>query len=425
MLPKIELNVYVPFAPRSLIADAVTLTGRNDLAFIARDTRPIRVRFLGDDGQGRPQFLDLGSDINIALAGRAASGMGPEDPLIYLLNDFTREEVQDNESNIVDVYYEGILDTNTTEAIEALGSESDIPTWTEIEISNADFSRRATVLRMNSTLKLDVYRGTEGAPDSADPNFLNEEQTKSLLTNGSIDAVFASLALSKPGLHAMDEAVAQLDDAGTLDVPSPGKGNILLVRRQADPTGADEITAFTGLQPGAMYWLVHDDGDTADAITFRGVSIRHLGRPIPVLATSATAAYIPSPDSLRLAWGGDSAETTEDRYLKANGVADGGVNTSSTAASSWHFLGRSAVATKLSLIRTSGGGNDDFTVRVYVVDDPAGSSTQVAAVTATDFVDLTTAELDVTIEAGMLLGVSIEGTGTAPGPSFVTLDLEY
>ena len=130
---------------------------------------------------------------------------------------------------------------------------------------------------------------------------------------------------------------------------------------------------------------------------------------------------------MRLAWGGDSAELTALRYLKANGTADGGVDNDSSIQS-WHYIGKPSVLTKLSLIRTNDASANDFTVRVYksaiqssVLDTPE----EIATITVTDTVEFTTETLDVTIESGSLLAVSISGSGTAPGPLFLTMDLEY
>ena len=152
-------------------------------------------------------------------------------------------------------------------------------------------------------------------------------------------------------------------------------------------------------------------------------SVRLVGQSLGVVAVGVE--LVRNSAHIRLAWGGNSAETEEDRYLKANGVADGGVISNPLDAAGWQYLGREAVLTKLSLLRTSGGGNDEFTVSVYVENGPVSGPTQVASVAASDDNDVFTAELDVTIESGMLLAVGIEGTGTAPGPSFVTLDLEH
>lgn len=125
-------------------------------------------------------------------------------------------------------------------------------------------------------------------PGMAMPGFYTKTQIDAFLTGGILEAIFSSITLQEPGIWTYDEAEAELDEGDVLHVPSPGKGNVLLVRRQESPAGGDEIASFTGLVAGTIYYLVHDDAGAA--IEFAGYEITDNQRPLAIRAISETEA---------------------------------------------------------------------------------------------------------------------------------------
>lgn len=195
---------------------------------------------------------------------------------------------------------------------------------------------------------------------------LTTQEVVDLLTDGTTDALFNSQVTDSPGLHGMDEAVAQLDDAGTLNVPSPGKGNVLLVRRQETPAGSNEISAFSGLSTGMLYWLLFDDGSSADPIRFNTYLLRDGGNPIPVRATSATTATPAFVGETNYSWGGDASGASATHDLVANGTDASVAGAGPPASTHEHAILKGGIITAVALKVETATTTDQAVVEVWV-----------------------------------------------------------
>lgn len=168
----LDLFVIVNANRRSPLARSRTDATPVELVeVVSHDTFPLRLHFVELTGNAvaplAPAQLPEGAQI--VVAGKPLSNLDSAD-LLFAATDFAAHD--DGEEPPSAYYYEAVLNTNTEQvdaAIGALtGSNKTVQVLVDIEVQTADNAERTT-FQFPLNLKRQVYSGTEGQPEDANP----------------------------------------------------------------------------------------------------------------------------------------------------------------------------------------------------------------------------------------------------------------